>query len=430
MHLGVAQAQNKAVVGTANSFDQRLDAKPYAGKAFRLRAQVWLDTTQSGGATVRLLAMTTAAKSKRLLGVFRYDQKALRNREWQTYTVTGRISKKADSLGVVVVYNRNGTFRFDDFALEIEQKPNEWVPVPLKNPGFEESGEIAPDAVPRGWHQFREVQGFSGAVLETAPGQHVYQVQGRGVVPYGRNRQAGRFATANGVKLYYETYGQGEPLLLLHGNGESIVSFSEQIAALAAHYRVIAVDTRGHGQSGNGPARYTYDLFGDDMQALLDTLRLPAAHVVGWSDGANTGLSMALRYPNRVKSLVMMGGNLFADRTAVDAKMLREVRQMQLLSTVLYPFRAQFRRAHRLANLLLRYPRLKPGQLAQVQAPTLVLAGEKDIILEPHTRLIGSSIPGAKVVILPKLTHYAPREDAALFNETVLQFLQPLGSTH
>ncbi|MFD2787645.1 alpha/beta fold hydrolase [Hymenobacter rubripertinctus] len=241
---------------------------------------------------------------------------------------------------------------------------------------------------------------------------------------YGQNAAAGQFATVNGTRIYYETYGQGEPLLLLHGNGESISSFRQQLAALAREYQVIAVDTRDQGQSAATKGRLSYDLFADDMHALLEQLQLPAAHIVGWSDGGNTGLSMALRYPAQVKSLVTMGANLYADTTAVDPKMLKEVRQGKLLFTALSPFKKSFRRGRRLSTMLLKYPQMTPAQLRAITAPVLVLAGEKDIIREAHTRLIARSIPRGEVVILPGLTHYAPQENGPLFNETVLGFLR------
>lgn len=133
---------------------------------------------------------------------------------------------------------------------------------------------------------------------------------------------------------------------------------------------------------------------------------------------------MALRYPSRVKSLVTMGANLYADTTAVDVKMLKEVRQMYHLTSVLSPFNAKMRNAHRLTALLLHYPQLQPSQLTAIQRPVLVLAGEKDIIKVSHTRLIGQSIPHAQVVLLTGVTHYAPQENPGLFNETVLTFLR------
>ncbi|UOQ52920.1 alpha/beta fold hydrolase [Hymenobacter cellulosivorans] len=236
---------------------------------------------------------------------------------------------------------------------------------------------------------------------------------------YGRNAAAGKYCQVPGVKLYYETYGSGEPLLLLHGNGESINSFRSQIEALSAHFRVIAVDTRAQGKSVDTLTKVlTYELFAADMKALLDSLHLPKAHVLGWSDGGNTGLIMALRYPSYVHKLVTMAANLFPTTEAVDAKMLRQSEQARQML-----LKKGDAANARLLTLVLTEPHLSYEQLKAIQAPTLVLAGEKDIIKQAHTLAIGSHIPGAQTVILPGATHYAPQQKAALFNETVLRFL-------
>lgn len=409
-------------MGVISFISQRVGVRAYAGKPFRYSARMRADTLQSGGADAGLVVV--ALGGKRWLNTLPDEPLHIRSKEWQTYTVSGKLPAKVDTLVLNASHYLNGTFEYDDFRLEVETRPGQWQTLPLRNADFEQAG--AADGVPSGWLCAMPTLGFSYATVATAPGQHALRVTGRGMTHYGLNPHAGRYATVNGVRLYYETYGQGEPLLLLHGNGESIGGFTQQIGALAAHYRVIAVDTRGHGKSAADRRAYTYDLFADDMRALLDTLGIRQAHVLGWSDGGNTGLSLALRYPARVKSLVTMGANLYYDKTAVDTKTRHDVQRMRVLSTVLAPFNANFRRARRLVTLLAKYPRMQPAQLAAIKAPTLVLAGEKDLILEPHTRLIGRSIPGARVLILPGLSHYAPREDPAAFNQAVLSFLRAL----
>lgn len=348
---------------------------------------------------------------------------------WQTYTVTGQLPAKADTLRLLPNVSGNGLFAFDDFQLEVRQANNTWQAVALPNGNFEALAPADSSAtqLPLGWRAAGGVAGYTYRVAAGAKGNHYLQVRGRGIVAYGRNRAAGHYQMANGVRFYYETYGQGPSLLLLHGNGESIYSFRNQIAALATRYHVIAVDTRDHGRSARSRGRLTYDLFADDMQALLDSLRVPAAYVVGWSDGGNTGLSLARRDPGRVRALVTMGANLYADTTAVDAKTLKEVRQLHRLTTGLAPFSQEMRRAHRLTALLLHYPRMTPAQLQTIRTPTLVMAGEKDIIKQRHTELIASSIPDARLAVLPGLTHYAPQENPALFNQTVLDFLASCG---
>ena len=416
-----AQAQEVARLTVFDGISQKINAKPYVGLPYRLSARISADTTQAGKADA-WIGVTVFDVKRHYVGGARMPKRAV-EKQWRTYTVQGKFPKKADTLMFVAGGYLEGTFSFDDFRLEVERRKGQWETVPLRNPGFEQA---TPDSagVPDGWRPFHSTRSFTRQVVADSSGNRYFRLAGHDIVNYGRNPAAGHFVTANGVKLYYETYGQGEPLLLLHGNGESISSFRQQIGALAREYQVIAVDTRDQGQSAATTGPLSYDLFADDMHALLEQLHLPAAHVVGWSDGGNTGLSMALRYPGQVKSLVTMGANLYADTTSVDPKMLKEVRQGKLLFTALSPFKKNFRKGRRLSTMLLKYPQMKPEQLRAITVPVLVLAGEKDIIREAHTRLIAQSIPKGELVILPGLTHYAPQENGPLFNETVLSFLR------
>ena len=412
-------------VATSAFFYQMVGVQPHKDQPYRLSMRARADTTAGSWASLGVMFLS----KKHFVGVGDLHSQKPPQRvyapQWQTYTITGTLPAKADTLRLLPNVHDNGVFAFDDFRLEVRQPSGVWQEVPLKNGSFETPAPADSSAtrLPPGWRAAGGVAGYTYRQATEAGGNHYLQVRGTGIVNYGHNRAAGHYQVANGVKLYYETYGQGPPLLLLHGNGESIYSFSNQIAALAAHYRVIAVDTRDHGQSARTKGRLTYDLLADDMRALLDSLHVPAAHVVGWSDGGNTGLSLALRYPGRVRALVTMGANLYADTTAVDAKMLKEVRQMYRLTTVVGPFKQEFHRAHRLTAMLLHYPQMRPAQLGAIRAPTLVIAGEKDIIKRPHTELIAKSIPGAQLAILPGLTHYAPQENPVLFNQTLLDFL-------
>ncbi len=408
----------------------------WAGHRFRLQARLRADTVGSGGAMIKLGLMAFDRHRRFRFGETLPPAQEVKAPQWQAVQVTGKLPHQTDFVFVTLIFGLNGTFGVDDVRLEIETARNHWEPLPLQNADFADSTPAdSASGLPVGWALGAVVPGFSyqGVVDAlvtgaTSPdtGNPYLEIRGRGLVNYGHHRAAGHHQPlTGGISIYYETYGAptAPPLLLLHGNGETIGSFREQIGALAAHYRVIAVDTRGHGQSTTNRQRYTYDLFADDMAALLDSLDISEAHIVGWSDGGNTGLSMALRHPAHVASLTTMGANLYPDRGAVDKKTIGEVRLIRAVSTVLYPFAPKWRRAHRLATLLLRYPRMMPGALAAIRAPTLVLAGEKDVITEPHTRLIAAGIPGAECVILPGLTHYAPQEDGPRFNQTVLDFL-------
>ena len=129
-------------------------------------------------------------------------------------------------------------------------------------------------------------------------------------VKYGANAAAGRTFMHDGVKLYYEVYGTGEPLLLVHGNGGSIGDLGAQIAHFRRRYKVIAMDSRDQGKSADSPDTLTYEKMTDDLAALLDHLKVGPVNVLGWSDGGIEALLLGIRHPAKVKKIVAMAANL------------------------------------------------------------------------------------------------------------------------
>ncbi|GAB2854967.1 alpha/beta fold hydrolase [Hymenobacter ruber] len=420
----LAQSKLKTEVSPVFYFRQRAEVQPFAGKPYRLSARMKVDAPAGDSADANVFAVVFD-KNKKYLAISKPGQMRAKRRDgqWRPFTLTGTLPKAAAQLVINANVYLNGTFSYDDFKLEIATAKGQWQVVPLVNGDFEATRADSASGFPNGWRPLFLNDAFHFRTAAEPAGNHYLEITGQGVVNYGHNAAAGHTANINGIKLYYETYGQGEPLLLLHGNGQSISAFTGQIPELAKHYQVIAVDTRAQGQSTNGKQTLTYDLFAEDMSALLKSLNIPAAHVVGWSDGGNTGLSLALHHPQQVKKLVTMGANLWADTLAVTPATLKEVRQGKAMTTWLYPINPQARKMRPLMVLLLDYPRMKATDLAGIAAPTLVLAGEKDLIQDAHTRLIASSLPHGQVHIFPGLTHYAPRENPAMFNAAVLEFL-------
>jgi pimeloyl-ACP methyl ester carboxylesterase len=239
---------------------------------------------------------------------------------------------------------------------------------------------------------------------------------------YGKNPLAEGRVKLKDAEIYYETYGSGEPLLLLHGNSQSIRAFSYQIGDFSKKFRVIAVDSRGQGKSTDettGPL--SYDLFADDMRQLLDSLHIKKTNILGWSDGGNTGLIMAIKYPQYVNKLAVMGANLFPTNEAVHDSVLTEVKAG--LANLQTKSDATSKMEVRLFTLLLKEPHLTFDELKTIKAPTLIMAGEHDLILDSHTRAIAAAIPKAKLVIFTGATHYAPLEIPKWFNQTVIGFL-------
>lgn len=134
---------------------------------------------------------------------------------------------------------------------------------------------------------------------------------------YGRNKAAGKYYTIRGFKMYCETYGEGQPLLIIHGNGGSINNFTYQIPYFSKNYKVIVADSRAQGRSADLRDSLTYEMMADDYAALLDSMKIDSACVIGWSDGGINGLLLAIRHPEKVKKLAVTGANLVPDTTAV-----------------------------------------------------------------------------------------------------------------
>ncbi len=145
---------------------------------------------------------------------------------------------------------------------------------------------------------------------------HSVYAQQDSLPKYGHNPQAGRIYNNKGVNVYYEVYGQGKPLVLLHGNGGSIGSRAKLIPEFAKRYQVIALDSRCHGKTGCPRGYLTYEQMASDVCAVLNHLKIDSTYIWGHSDGGIIGLLMAINYPKKVKKLLATGANLRPDTTA------------------------------------------------------------------------------------------------------------------
>lgn len=222
------------------------------------------------------------------------------------------------------------------------------------------------------------------------------------------------------IKHSYIEQGRGEPLILLHGNGEDGSYFAHQMEPFAAHFRVMAVDTRGHGRTPRGEAPFTIRQFAEDLLAFMDLHGIAKAHLLGFSDGGNIAMVFAMAHPERVGKLILDGANL-------DASGVK--RSVQIPIEIGYRFAKFFagkspeaRKNAEMLGLMVNDPDVQPDELSRIQAPTLVIAGDKDMIKASHTRLIASHIPGAQLAILPG-DHFIANKKPGAFNEAVLSFL-------
>lgn len=243
---------------------------------------------------------------------------------------------------------------------------------------------------------------------------------------YGKNAAAGKYADIRGFKMYYETYGKGEPLLIIHGNGGSINNFVYQIPFFAKNYQVIIADSRAQGKSVDHTDSLSYEMMTDDLNALLDKLNLKQCYVIGWSDGGIEGLMLAIHHPEKVKKLAVTGANLWPDTSAVDpfvynyALKLNKMGQdtIKKIKNVTPEMKNQLKLLH----LLTYEPHIKLEDVKKIACPTLVIGGDHDVIRTKHTMLIAETIPNSYLWILPNSGHSTPIYYKDLFNQVVSDF--------
>jgi len=240
--------------------------------------------------------------------------------------------------------------------------------------------------------------------------------------PYGHNKAAGKYYDIRGFKMYAEVYGQGQPLLIIHGNGGSINNFIYQIPYFSKKYKVIIADSRAQGKSTDTGDSLTYEMMADDYAALLDNMKIDSAYVIGWSDGGINGLLLSIRHPGKVKKMVITGANLVPDTTAVPQQIWDMV-MPTLIALKNKPNKTEQEKGQlKLFRLLGEQPHIPLTDLQTIQCPSLVIGGDHDVIKEEHTMLIYKNIPKAYLWILPASGHSTPIVYKDDFNKVVDRF--------
>jgi pimeloyl-ACP methyl ester carboxylesterase len=235
-------------------------------------------------------------------------------------------------------------------------------------------------------------------------------------------------ASVNGIRLWYAVYGSGEPVILVHGGLANSDYWGLQIPVLARHWQVVVLDSRGHGRSTRTAAPIGYGAMASDVLALMDTLHIQKAALVGWSDGAIIGLDIAIHHPERLSRLFAFAAN--SDSSGVKdvdqspvfrAYEERAAREYAKLS----PTPAQFKAfLDNISRMWASEPHFTEAQLRGIKVPTWIVDADHDeVIRRENTDYMASLIPGAGELILPAVSHFAFIQDPALFNEALSQFL-------
>ena len=373
------------------------------------------------GENSEALFWTRVDKKDKTVGFFQNSADLTNPTEkWKVFQIKGIIDMDALTLNIGITCENNGDFYFDDFKLEIKNINGKWEIIPINNPSFEE--DISKDKFWKngiGRNKIILVKNFTTEYTSNNPykGNKCLLIKGKNIL--GSN-DVGKYIDVNGVSLYYEIYGEGQPLLMIHGNGNSMSGFIGQLDDFSKQYKVIFLDCRGRGSSTyDKNVELTFDLQIKDILLFLDKLNIEKTHIVGWSDGGILGLLMAIKHPERVDKLVSMAANIFPDGCVDLDDMKKTLNDLIKDNT-----------NHKndlfidLYNLDIKYPNLEYKDLSVIKSKTLIMAGDHDEIKNEHTIKIFESIPDAQLAILPNETHYFPAQNPNLFNQIVLNFLK------
>jgi pimeloyl-ACP methyl ester carboxylesterase len=241
------------------------------------------------------------------------------------------------------------------------------------------------------------------------------------------------YVDAGGVRTYYEAHGSGEPLVLLHGGFCPVETFGGLTPLLADRYRVYLPERRGHGRTPDVDGPISYDLMADDTIAFMEAVGLPSAHLVGWSDGAVVGLLVALRRPDLVRRLVLIGQYANMDGIRPEMTELLKLEQMpDMLPPMLrelYAAASPDGPAHwdvvvdKLWQLYRTEPNIPLGELATVSAPVLIVAGEHDFPTEEHLEAMRRALSDGRLEVVPNATHGLPMEQPEVVARLMVDFL-------
>jgi pimeloyl-ACP methyl ester carboxylesterase len=241
---------------------------------------------------------------------------------------------------------------------------------------------------------------------------------------------ASGYVAHDGARIYWSSYGTGAPVILLHGGLANQRYWGDQVGPLVSdRHRVILIDSRGHGRSSRDDRPYTYELMAADVVAVMDALRIRRAAVVGWSDGAIIGLVMALHEPQRLTRVFAFAANM--DPSGVKPDVLKSPTFATFVAQAGGDYRALSPTPGDYAGFTAAIqrmwdtePNFRAADLARIHTPTAIVDGDRDeAIKRAHTEYLARAIPGARLIILKDVSHFAMLQDPAQFNAAMLGFL-------
>lgn len=226
------------------------------------------------------------------------------------------------------------------------------------------------------------------------------------------------------AEIYFRVVGEGRPLVLLHGNGEDHTAFRAQIQRFRGEYQLVLIDSRGHGKSSLGCRGLNFSLMANDILQVLNYLGIEAPVILGFSDGANLALQYAVLYPKRLSALIAVSGN-WSPR-GMKFWFYQGVKWMYFWWRLAAHFHWKARCKKELYGLMALHPKLTEEELKGITVPALVIAADKDMIRESHTRKLAGLLPDARLKIIKNANHMSIYGRPEAYNLVIHRFLQDL----
>lgn len=394
------------------AYETSIEAKTLQGKKFKL--ETWVKSNGSeDNSTTFLWARVDKLNGKEGFSENMYKT-PIKSNEWKKYTIEGTIDQDAEKLFFGNWSMYNGDFCFDEVTVSILNAKNKWEKVYTEN--FEDQNSDLKQGSGKENTGINNLFTNSIENSEKTPnGKYYLKVTGKNIPNYGHNNEVGKFADVNGIKLYYEIYGEGQPLLVLHGNGGDISNASNFYPELAKKYKVIALDSRGQGKSTDTDKPLTYDQMASDINELLNVLKIDSVNVWGQSDGGILSLLLAKDYPKKVRRALAFGSNIQPDKTAIHQWSIDY--EAEKIANPKTP-----EKERKLLVLMRDYPNFDFKELNKIKAPVLIMSGDRDFITLEHTVKMFQNIPNSHLCIIPGATHGASWEKQDLFLKLLYDF--------
>ena len=336
---------------------------------------------------------------------FFYDMwdRPIRSKDWRSYSIKGKIDSGVYQLAFGALCEYNGKFYYSDIKLEIEISKGKWENI------FNSNYENGIATLEQGIQYLKSGvnENYTAKIIDINTKSKVLLIEGKDVPNYGMNNKNGKFADVNGIKLYYEIYGTGQPLLVLHGNGGSIKNATPFYPELIKKYKVIAVDSRSQGKSTTTSEPLTYDLMTSDINTLLNQLNIDSVNIWGQSDGAIIALLLAKDYPKKVRRALAYSPNIQPDSLAIFPWALKEMNKIVKETNDI--------KQKTLNQLMLQYPNFPYSELTKIKAPIMLMSGDRDLIRLEHIVKMFQNIPNSQLCILPGASHGGSWEHKELF---------------